>query len=424
MLGGSSSAAPSTPLQPRQYRLSPHSSLPSVASTSSTSTLESDIEILSLRSQLQKLRNDQFAAQQEVAQMRKERAEEQAEVKALAASYESAVEQAQAQHAAALRAVQQRQQVQLTALQEQLKAQAQANRMELQCHEAALEAQADAHNAKLLLTKAGHAKEVDAMQQEVAAKEQQAIRLQETIDAMAKADEENATLKEQLSMLRQSHNLSMKRLQLHFSQQNEDMHSLQTQRTELAEQLAAMKKAMEARQAEVEEVTQEAAALSQEVKSLHTRLELQEGHHSDQLQQISDHHAAELRELKQSTLADKGKASSSSSSNSIAEKTTELAAELTEVVLQLQQYKARNADLKHERDKLRGMVELFKKTISKEMLFQMQRRQELGTSSPPDRSSSRPHRTTSKLTAEALAQQQQQQQQRRSKLKGQQSGPW
>ena len=31
--------------------------------------------------------------------------------------------------------------------------------------------------------------------------------------------------------------------------------------------------------------------------------------------------------------------------------------------------------LKHERDKLRGMVELFKKTISKEMLFQMQRRQ-------------------------------------------------
>ena len=58
--------------------------------------------------------------------------------------------------------------------------------MELQRHEAALEAQADAHNAKLLLTKAGHAKEVDAMQQEVAAKEQQAIRLQETIDAMAK----------------------------------------------------------------------------------------------------------------------------------------------------------------------------------------------------------------------------------------------
>ena len=58
--------------------------------------------------------------------------------------------------------------------------------MEMQCHEAALEAQADAHNAKLLLTKAGHAKEVDAMQQEVAAKEQQAIRLQETIDAMAK----------------------------------------------------------------------------------------------------------------------------------------------------------------------------------------------------------------------------------------------
>ncbi len=42
---------------------------------------------------------------------------------------------------------------------------------------------------------------------------------------------------------------------------------------------------------QVEEVTQEAAALSQEVKSLHTRLELQEGHHSDQLQQISDHHA-------------------------------------------------------------------------------------------------------------------------------------
>ena len=31
--------------------------------------------------------------------------------------------------------------------------------------------------------------------------------------------------------------------------------------------------------------------------------------------------------------------------------------------------------LRHERDKLRGMVELFKKTISKEMLFQMQRRQ-------------------------------------------------
>lgn len=58
--------------------------------------------------------------------MRKERAEEQAEVKALAASYESAVEQAQAQHAAALRAVQQRQQVQLTALQEQLKAQVRA----------------------------------------------------------------------------------------------------------------------------------------------------------------------------------------------------------------------------------------------------------------------------------------------------------
>ena len=55
--------------------------------------------------------------------------------------------------------------------------------------------------------------------------------------------------------------------------------------------------------------------------------------------------AAELRELKQSTLAAKGKASSSSSSNSIAEKTTELAAELTEVVLQLQQYKARNADV-------------------------------------------------------------------------------
>lgn len=49
--------------------------------------------------------------------------------------------------------------------------------------------------------------------------------------------------------------------------------------------------------------------------------------------------------MKQSTLADKGKASSSSSSNSIAEKTTELAAELTEVVLQLQQYKARNADV-------------------------------------------------------------------------------
>ena len=40
-------------------------------------------------------------------------------------------------------------------------------------------------------------------------------------------------------------------LQLHFSQQNEDMHSLQTQRTELTEQLAAMKKAVEGRQAEV-----------------------------------------------------------------------------------------------------------------------------------------------------------------------------
>ena len=124
------------------------------------------------------------------------------------------------------------------------------------------------------------------------------------------------------------------------------------------------------------------------------------------------------------------------------------------------------------------MVELFKKTISKEMLFQMQRHQvrttsqpplsaarcmsiqwgrrlpgpgyepcvlrgapeilqpesalhplvsvlqESGTSSPPARSSSRSHRTTSKLTAEALAQQQQQQQQRRSKLKGQQSAAW
>lgn len=69
VLGGSSSAAPSTPLQPRQYRLSPHSSSPSVASTSSTSTLESDIEILSLRSQLQKLHNDQFAAQQEVSRI-------------------------------------------------------------------------------------------------------------------------------------------------------------------------------------------------------------------------------------------------------------------------------------------------------------------------------------------------------------------
>ena len=40
-------------------------------------------------------------------------------------------------------------------------------------------------------------------------------------------------------------------LQLHFSQQNEDMQSLQTQRTELTEQLAAMKKAVEDRQAEV-----------------------------------------------------------------------------------------------------------------------------------------------------------------------------
>ena len=55
--------------------------------------------------------------------------------------------------------------------------------------------------------------------------------------------------------------------------------------------------------------------------------------------------AAELRDIKQGALADKGKASSSSSSNSTAEKTTELAAELTEVVLQLQQYKARNADV-------------------------------------------------------------------------------
>ena len=55
--------------------------------------------------------------------------------------------------------------------------------------------------------------------------------------------------------------------------------------------------------------------------------------------------AAELREMKQGPRADKGKASSSSSSNSTAEKTTELAAELTEVVLQLQQYKARNADV-------------------------------------------------------------------------------
>ena len=55
--------------------------------------------------------------------MRKQRAEEQAEVKALAASYDRAVEQVQAQHAAALQAEQQRQEVQLTALQEQLKAQ-------------------------------------------------------------------------------------------------------------------------------------------------------------------------------------------------------------------------------------------------------------------------------------------------------------
>ena len=49
-----------------------------------------------------------------------------------------------------------------------------------------MEAQTDAHNAKLLETKAGHAKDVDAMQQEVAAKEQQAVRLQEIIDARAK----------------------------------------------------------------------------------------------------------------------------------------------------------------------------------------------------------------------------------------------
>ena len=40
-------------------------------------------------------------------------------------------------------------------------------------------------------------------------------------------------------------------LQLHFSQQNEDMQSLQTQRTELTEQLAAMEKALEDRRAEV-----------------------------------------------------------------------------------------------------------------------------------------------------------------------------
>ena len=40
-------------------------------------------------------------------------------------------------------------------------------------------------------------------------------------------------------------------LQLHFSQQNEDMQSLQTQRTELTEQLAAMKKAVEDRRGEV-----------------------------------------------------------------------------------------------------------------------------------------------------------------------------
>ena len=59
----------------------------------------------------------------QVAQMRKERAEEQAEVKALAASYDRAVEQAQEQHGAALRDVQRRQEVQLTAVQEQLKAQ-------------------------------------------------------------------------------------------------------------------------------------------------------------------------------------------------------------------------------------------------------------------------------------------------------------
>ena len=42
---------------------------------------------------------------------------------------------------------------------------------------------------------------------------------------------------------------------------------------------------------QVEEVTQEAAALSREVKSLRTRLELQEGHHHDQLQQINENHA-------------------------------------------------------------------------------------------------------------------------------------
>ena len=42
---------------------------------------------------------------------------------------------------------------------------------------------------------------------------------------------------------------------------------------------------------QVEGVTLEAAALSQEVKSLHTRLELQEGHHRDQLQQTNENHA-------------------------------------------------------------------------------------------------------------------------------------
>ena len=42
---------------------------------------------------------------------------------------------------------------------------------------------------------------------------------------------------------------------------------------------------------QVEEVTQEAAALGREVKSMRTRLELQEGHHHDQLQQINDNHA-------------------------------------------------------------------------------------------------------------------------------------
>ena len=40
-------------------------------------------------------------------------------------------------------------------------------------------------------------------------------------------------------------------LQLHFSQQNEDMLSLQTQRTELTEQLAAMNKTVEDRRTEV-----------------------------------------------------------------------------------------------------------------------------------------------------------------------------